>query len=95
MKKKLDKELESFLSGRGLNYEWRETEHSGCWGKSCEGEHFVWELNIWYGDNRKFSWSFEEGCTAEMIIKTMTNRLEEPWIKSKIAAQLEEAPIKS
>jgi hypothetical protein len=84
MEKELDAKLKSFLSERGLNYEWQTGEHAGCWGKGCS--HLVNELNIWYGDNRKFSWTFEEGCKPDMIIETMTSRLEEPWIKSKIAA---------
>jgi hypothetical protein len=73
--KTIDATLSNFLAENGLNYEWRKTEHSGCWGKSCEGQHLVWELNIWRGDYRNVSWSFEEGCSTGMIIDRLTDRL--------------------
>ena len=80
---KIDKQLNNFLSKRGLNYEWRKTEHFGCWDRGCS--HLENELNIWHGNERKFSWSFEENCTSKMIIETLEDRLEEPWVKEIIA----------
>ncbi len=73
--KKIDNNLESFLKENGLNYEWRVGEHSGCWDKGCS--HPVNELNIWKGNVRKYSFTFEEGCSTEMIIETLTDRLKE------------------
>lgn len=75
----IEPSLADFLREKGLNYEWRTTEHSGCWDKGCS--HSEWELNIWHGSNRRFSWSFAEGCTPKMIETTLVSRMNEPWFK--------------
>ncbi len=74
--KELDIELKQFYKEHGLNNERRTAEHSGCWGKTCS--HSINELNIWQGKVRKYSFSFEEGCSTKMIISTLTQRLTEP-----------------
>ena len=72
------RELADFLQENDLNSEWRTTEHDSCWGKSCEGQHLVWELNIWRGSYRNISWSFADGCKTSMIIETLQDRLTSP-----------------
>jgi len=71
--KKPSKFLKDFFQENGLNYEWRIGEHAGCWDKGCS--HPVNELNIWRGNDKRFSWSFEEGCSDEMIVNNLTDRL--------------------
>lgn len=77
--KKINDTLNAFFREKGLNGEWRTTEHDGCWGKGCShpGKN---ELNVWRGDYRNISWSFEEGCSDKMIIETLTDRInKKPW----------------
>ena len=84
MKKEMIKRYEGipermavFFGENDLGAEWRSKEHDGCWDKGCS--HFGGnELNIWRGNERRISWSFEEGCGVDMVIETLKDRLSSP-----------------
>lgn len=69
----LPREIKDFLVDNGLNCEWRTGEHDGCWDKGCS--HPVNELNIWRGDERRFSMTFEEGCRVSQVLHHLTDRV--------------------
>lgn len=66
-----------------LAYEFTETEHSGCFGKSCEGDHWVKELRIWQPRHPRWVQSFDNpgGWCIPRIIEFSK---EEPLLKGKL-----------
>ena len=70
---KISEELQKWMNDRGLVWYVEETEHHGCWGKGCS--HTIEELHIRKAETPNFGWSFENGCSDKMIIKTLSSRL--------------------
>ena len=72
MEKKITNELKLFLLNNNFRFSFEEVEHPGCWGRHCEGEHFITELKIWKKEKKNISWSFDR-CTDKHIINLLNN----------------------
>lgn len=77
----MKEELKQLLERLHLAYEFTSTEHSGCWGKSCEGEHWIEELRIWHPEYPRWKRSFDMPG-AWCIPRIREFALEEPLLKN-------------
>lgn len=74
--------LKRFLIANNFVYRIESEEDYGCWNRGCS--HFHNELKIHKKGITKYGFSFEEGCSDEMITATLLSRLAEmkTWIIS-------------
>jgi hypothetical protein len=69
----VSQELKDFFRNNNLGWYLERGEHSGCWDRGCS--HPVEELHVYKEPNKNIGWSFEEGCSDEMIINILLDRL--------------------
>ena len=79
----MKEELIQLCEKLNLAYDFHETEHPGCFGKSCEGEHLIQELTIWHPKHPRWKRSFESpGMWCIAGINEFS--VEEPLLKGKL-----------
>ena len=59
--------LRDKLNNWGFKFKTNKRHHPGCWGKSCEGKHWITELTVWKRGNSRETISFHN-CSDVFIL---------------------------
>jgi len=78
----MKEEIKELCEKLHLAYDFHQTEHPGCWGKDCEGEHLIDELTVWQPKHPRWKQSFSNPGNW-CIPRIVEFAGEEPLLKGK------------